>query len=211
VAFSALCAAQSFTVHTVGVEGKLEVRPFLPGSSGAYGPVVRDAGTDGVYRIPLRPEGVYTFDFAKTLKAILWAPGCQIELVSRDLVSDFTRDALYECHPLRTVTLSGMVSPPPATGGPLEVEVHYLANWDHGFFGIGDGPVTDLFLAKVPLDTSGRFTAKIPDFSQDPVTKQKQSASLKLIVVDSNSGNLRASTYLKVQPRYDSEIRFTVR
>ena len=189
-----------------------------------YGSFVHQKDTDGVYRIPLRPENLDTpnFDFAQTLKAILWAPGCQIQLVSSELVTDFARDALCECHPLPTVTLHGAFSPPPAAAGPLLIEVHYQAIWDHGFFPIGDGPVTDLQLASAPFASDGRFTIDIPDFSNDPVTKEKlQSASLKLLVLDANTGNLvailappsdmRTLGDLKILSRYDSEIRFTSR
>ena len=56
IAFSAVCAAQSFSVRTAGVSGEVQVRYFLTGSFGGYGSFVRDADSDGVYRIPLRPE-----------------------------------------------------------------------------------------------------------------------------------------------------------
>lgn len=223
ITFAFCSAAQSFTIRTSGVAGDAHVYYYLTGSFGGYGSPVREADSDGAYRIPLRPEHLDTptLDIAQTLKAIVWSSGCQFQLISVDLVADFHRDALYECHPLPTITLSGAISPPLTAAGPLDVEVRYMAFWDHGFFGIGDGPVADFPVAKAPLE-SGRFEIRIPDFSKDPVTTEQQLAALQLRVIEHKSWNSVATltppvglrdpntNQMKIVPRYDSGIIFGV-
>ena len=224
IVLAVCCAAQSFTIRTTGVTGDVQVQYFLTGSFGGFGSPVREADPDGAYRIPLRPPNLDSFDLypARTLKAIVWSSGCQFQLMSVDLVADFHRDVLYECHPLPTITLSGAISPPLTAAGPLDVEVRYIAFWNHRFFGILDGPVTDFLVAKAPLQSGARFEINIPDFSKDPITTEKPAATLQLRVLEHKSWNSvatlaapadlrdRNTNQMKILPRYDSPRVFVV-
>jgi len=129
---------------------------------------VRDPGEDGAYRIPLEQEGKP----AITLKAILYARGCQFTVLSVDLLSDATRNATFECLQLSTITLRGRISPPPSGAGALDVEIRYLSSWDHKFFGFSDGIVQSFSVGKASLNAGGRFQIQIPDFSKDPITNR---------------------------------------
>ena len=120
VAFCSSCvldAAESFTIRPTAVAVPSEVRYILTGAFGRYGGFVRNPDKDGTYSIPLESEGKP----ANSLKAILYARGCQFTVLSVDLRSDPTRKATFECRELSTITLRGRISPPPPGGGELDV------------------------------------------------------------------------------------------
>jgi hypothetical protein len=199
----------------------------LTGAFGGYGGYVRDVENDGACRIPLFVDR-YTERAgkngtpAKSLKAILYAPGCQFSLLSVDLTATPTRSATFECRHLSTITLRGTISPPLPNLGALDIEVFYLAPWDHKFFGFADGAVQQFSVGKTPLNARGRFQLDIPDFSKDAVTNQMQDAYLEVRVVERSSQNLvkrvvpQADSLdryggLKILPGYDSEVAFSWR
>lgn len=135
-----------FMIRCAGAIGRAEVRYFLTGAFGGYGGFVRDADRDGVYRIPLfvdrRTEQADKRGTpAESLKAILYSPGCQFELLSVDLKATSNRTANFGCRPLPTIRLSGRILPLPTDAGPLDIRILYLAAWDHAFFGFLDGAV----------------------------------------------------------------------
>jgi len=211
-------AGESFTIRSAAAAVPSEVRYFLTGAFGGYGGFVRDPGKDGTHSIPLESAGKP----ARSLKAILYAPGCQFTVLSVDLLSDPTRNATFECRPLSTITLRGRISPPPSGPGKLDVEIRYLASWDHKFFGIGDGLVQSFSVGKAPLSAEGRFQIQIPDFSKDSITNQMQDACLEVLVVVHSSWNiveqvlpsgdlLYRNTGLKILPGYDPDLLFDVR
>jgi hypothetical protein len=214
-----------FTIRSSDVMERLDVRYFLTGAFGGYGGFASDAGRDETYRIPLfvdsrTDRSGETGTPAESLKAILYSAGCQFELLSVDLKAASNRTANFECRPLPTVSFSGRISLPPADARPLDIEVLYIAAWDHGFFGFQDGLVQQFKLGTAPLN-GGRFRVEIPDFSKDVVTAQMQDAYLLVLVVDSGgnlvqqvlpSADLRyRGAGLKILPRYDSELDFTAR
>ncbi|HEV3198234.1 MAG TPA: hypothetical protein VGZ73_10010 [Bryobacteraceae bacterium] len=221
IAFCSGCipgVAESFTIRPTGAAGGLEIRYFLRGAFGGYGAYIHDPDKDGAFPIPLEIEGKPVVG----LKAILYAPGCQFAVLSVDLLSDLTRNATFECRQLSTIALRGVVSPPPAGAGAWDVEILYVASWDHKFFGIGDGFVQTFTLGKALLNAAGRFEIRIPDFSKDGVTSQTQDAYLEVLVVEHSTGKVVEHVYpsdalpygrmdLKVSPEYGPEIWFSPR
>jgi hypothetical protein len=207
--------AESFTIHPAATAGHIEVRYFLTGAFGGYGSLVHDPGEDGAYRIPLEHEGKP----AITLKAILYARGCQFIILSVALMANPTRSATFECNQLSTTTLRGRISPPASNTGDLDVEVRYLSLWGHRLFGIADGAIQSFSLGKTPLDGGSRFQIQIPDFSKDLVTTQMQDAFLKVLIVEHSTWNIverllpsadlqYRKTGLRILPWYDSEVHF---
>ena len=141
---------------------------------------------DGAYRIPLEQEGKP----AKTLKAILYAPGCRLDALSYDMTTDAIRSAGYECRPLPVIRLHGKIAPAPAGDGPLDVSIFYMAPWSHPFFGIADGAIVQFDLGKAQLNEAGEFAIPIPDFSHDPLSIRNGGGYLKFVVIDRQTGNL---------------------
>ena len=211
-------ASESFTINPAAAAiGRIEVRYFLTGAFGGFGSFVRNADRDGAYRIPLEQEG----KLAKSLKAILYAPGCGFVLLSTDLTTTPTRNATFECRPLSTITLRGKISPPPSGGAALDVQVRYVSAWDHKFFGIADGIIEQFSVGKSPLLPEGQFQLQIPNFSKDRVTTQMQDAYLDVLVIEHSTWNiveailpsidLRCGSGLKILPSYDTEVVFSRR
>jgi hypothetical protein len=219
-------ATGSFQIRPAGAI-QMEVRYYLTGGFGGYGGFVRDGDEAGSYRIPLfvdphTERAGENGTPAENLKAILYTPGCQFSLLSVNLTATLTRNATFNCRPLPNTTLTGRISPPLADPKQVDVEILYVASWDHSFFGIGDGAVQQFEVAKTPLDARGRFQLQIPDFSEDIVTTQMQNAYLAVLVVQHSGGNLVQTVLpstellyrnvgLKILPHYDSEISFTRR
>jgi hypothetical protein len=208
-------AAESFTIGSSAAAGRIEVRYGLSGAFGYYGGFVRERDKDGAYRIPLEGDGKP----AKTLKAILYAEGCQFSVLAVDLLSDPTRSETFECVPLSKIPLHGRISPRPTATGALDVEIYYVAAWDHKFFGFGDGMVQMFSLGKAPLDAEGRFEIPIADFSKDRITNERKDAYLQLIVREHSTWNTvkwvvppadlqYENMGLKILPWYGSEIPF---
>lgn len=212
-------AAGSFTIRSTGGVRRIEVRYFLlTGPFSGYGGFVRQADKGGAYRIPLEQDG----NPAKRLKAILYAQGCQFELVSADLTAEPTRSATYECRQLPTTTLKGRISPPPSGAGRLDVEVRYFPGWDHKFFGISKGMIEQFSVGKGPLLSGGRFRVDIPNFSKDAITQKMQDGFLQVLVIEHSTGVIVASLMpppglrygrsdLKILPSYTPEVTFESR
>jgi hypothetical protein len=209
-----LGAAESFTIISSAAAGRIEVRYGLSGTFGYRGGFVGEPDKDGAFRIPLETEGKP----AKTLKAILYAEGCQFSVLSVDLLSDPTRNKTFECVPLSKITLRGRISPAPSATGALDVVIDYVAEWDHKFFNLGDGIVQTFRLGIAPLDAEGRFEIPIADFSRDRITNERNDAYLQLIVREHSTWNtvtwivppadLQYNIGLKILPWYGSEILF---
>lgn len=205
----------------------MEVRYFLEGEFGGFGGFVREADEDGVYQIPLFVDrqteraGDYGTP-AESLKAILYAAGCQFNLLSVNLKANDIRTATFACTPLPHLTLHGKISPPVPDPEGADVEIWYEASWDHRFFGLRDGMVQQFSIAITRLAADGRFQVEIPDFSKDAVTTQMQDAYLEVFVI-AHSGRDRIqmtvppanlqhdSIGLKILPHYDSEVSFSFR
>jgi hypothetical protein len=207
-------AAESFTIGSSAAVGRVEVRYGLSGAFGYYGGFVSERDKDGAYRIPLESGGKP----AKILRAILYAEGCQFSVLEVDLLSDPKRNEMFECVPLSKIPLHGRISPPPSASEALDVEIYYVAAWDHKFFHLGDGMVQMFSLGKAPLDGEGRFEIAIADFSKDRITNERNDAYLQLMVREHSTGNivtwvvppadLQENIGLKILPWYGSEILF---
>jgi len=215
---SGAAEAESFTIRSPAAVGRIEVRYFLTGAFGGYGSFVPDSDEDGAYRIPLEQDG----RMATSLKAILYAQGCQFTILSVDLLSDSTRTATFGCQALSSITLAGKVLAAPSSTRALDVEVRYLSSWDHKLFGIKDGMIQSFSVGKAPLKAGGRFQIQIPDFSRDRVTIEMQEAFLELLVVEHSTWNIVERVLpsgdlqyegvgLKILSSYNSEISFVGR
>jgi len=193
--------ADSFIIRSgAATTSRTEVRYYLTGPFGGYGSFVPNPDKDGAYRVPLEQEGRR----ANSLKAILYAGGCQFTILSLDLKTNPTRSMTFECRQLSTIPLNGRILPPPSHPGALDVEVRYLSLWDHKFFGILNGPVESFSVGKAPLIAGGRFRLEIPDFSKDVVTRQMQDASLQVLVIEYSTSNLVEEVLPQLELRYQN-------
>ena len=151
---------------------------------GGYGGFIQDPDKDGAYSIPLQQDRKP----AESLKAILYAPSCQFDILSLDLLSNPTRSATFECRHLPTISLRGRISPLPLAGERLFLTISYEAWWDHHFFGFADGMVQSFKVGTAFVQSDGHFQVQIPDFSKDRVTNEMQDASLRVLVLGHQDG-----------------------
>lgn len=87
---------------------------------------------------------------------------------------------------------SGKVDLPGDIGKQLyDLDIAYMAYWAHQFFGIEDGFVTTIRLARVTPDQDGMFELQLPDFSKDAMTKSSQlDAGIEFIAREQRTGNI---------------------
>jgi len=130
----------------------------------------------------------------KSLKAVLYAPGCEIDLIRADDLRNGDHEAQFACHPLPALDIPA-VFPRPAELNPyqLDVEVNYIAPWAHEFFGIADGAAMSIMIASITAGRDGSFRLHLPDFSKDPLyATLEKNAELHFYVRERSSGNLVA-------------------
>ena len=158
---------------------------------------------------------------AETLKVVLYSPGCQIVTLAVPSLSESNRTAEVSCEDLPPMTFNGKVDlPEPLRRRPYEVEITYMAYWELRFFGITEGPVPTLGLARVTPDPDGAFHLLLPNFAKDRVTESfHREAGLRFIAREPNTGNIvsflvpanvqGANTRdLPIKPKYPTEVVF---
>jgi hypothetical protein len=125
---------------------------------GGYGEYVKREKGKSAYEMMAAVDGRP----AKTMKVIAYLPGCEIVILAFQV--EDKNEQMLPCHRLGTILFSGQIASLPVGRGAPEVEVRYVAVWDHPFFGITDGPVTTIHVASSVPDQSGRFAVELPDF-----------------------------------------------
>jgi hypothetical protein len=163
----------------------VHIEYFLTGPFGGYGGFVRAESKRTSLEIDPFVEG----RLAENIKIIAYLPGCEI------ITLDFTFSGTHverrlDCYPLGSVTFQGQVLLPAGAGKQNgEVEIRYLAFWSHEFFGISDGPVTEIRLATVRPDRYGKFETTLPDLYKQYGLGY---GAIELILRDGNTGNVIA-------------------
>lgn len=167
--FSAEIAAAEFVIRVTPAarRGELQVRYFLSGEFGGLsGFETRAVDADGV-AIPGESQGKPV----KSLRAVLFLPGCEMDTVRAGDLSSGPREARFLCRPLATTRLQGRAGRSlPEPGRRATVAVYYLAHWTHAFFGITDGAVPMFDLGSAPLAADGGFEVTVPDFAADAIS-----------------------------------------
>ncbi|HEY6491210.1 MAG: hypothetical protein WCC26_17515 [Terracidiphilus sp.] len=189
----------------------VHINYFLTGPFGGYGGFVTPASGRSSYEIIAAVDGKP----AERVKLIFYAPGCQIETLDIQMQSQTVSQQLL-CVPLAQKILHGQIMPAPITQQLSEVEVTYLAMWDHRFFGIGDGLVTTIPVATAIPDQNGNFEVTLPDFSAQANLGE---AEFRFTLREIKTGNIiaflspaddaRGPQGLKVEASYSPLIRFS--
>jgi hypothetical protein len=203
--------------------GKVQAQYFSEGSFGGYGESVVEKS--GEHRILLH-TGVKGTP-AESLKAILYAPGCQIVTIDVPNLAESSHQSDFKCRPLPTIAFRGKIESREQIADPRAVvNVQYVAFWSHHFFGIADGIVSTFEIATVPLEPGSIFHVVLPDFSKDAVTTSylatlpEPNAELRFMVRDAKTWNIigklvvqnarRAFDGLQIESVYPPEVVFTL-
>jgi hypothetical protein len=140
----------------------VQISYFMGGPGGASGGYVKAEKNQPKYVIDAVVEG----KAATEMKVVAYLPGCEIVTLDIPLHGETAEQRLV-CKPLASISLHGQIFPVSITQDqPVEVEVSYLAEWAHGFYGIQDGPITTIHIATVLPDGDGKFVVELPDLNQ---------------------------------------------
>ena len=114
----------------------VQINYFMIGPFGGYGDFVRAEKGRSTYGIVASLVGKP----AANVKVIAYLPGCEIATLEIPTQGTNLSRSL-SCKLLGRILLRGQISPISITQDyqPAEVEVDYLAMWDHQFFSIMDG------------------------------------------------------------------------
>ena len=194
----------------------VQVRYFLTGDFGVYSSstTARDVGN----KIAIR--SVDEAKSPRTLKAIVYAPGCQFVTISVEELTAGSREGEFQCQKLPTTQFRGRFPISGLEGKNLQVEVLYACRWARQFFNIFQGAVSPFSLSKTAVEADGSFTIELPDFAQDPLWPSlSNDAALMFFVVDAGSGqrlttlklpgDLPSAGFLRVATSYPAEVEFT--
>jgi hypothetical protein len=161
----------------------VQIQYFMSGSFGGVGNFIKQQ--PGLHAYQLVASGT-------DVKVIAYMPGCQIETL--ELIPEMPKTHALECRPSPPVTLTGKVNQRSLlVGKHAEVEASYLATWDHQFFGIADGAVSQFTVATATPDGDGVFTLSLPDFSRDPVSiSWREKGEWQILLREVGTGNIIA-------------------
>lgn len=140
----------------------VQINYFMTGAFGGYGDFVTAEKGHAGYDIAASVGGKP----ATNVKVIAFLPGCDLVTMDIPVRSEQSSRRLI-CEPLQQIVLHGQIAMSPAIQ-PSQIEVTYLADWDHKFFGFSDGPVTTIRIATAHPDQQGRFEVSLPDFHLQP-------------------------------------------
>jgi len=200
----------------------VQISYFLIGPFGGYGRYTEQRAGLPSYEISALVEGKTPSE----IRMIVYASGCEIKTFVLPLTEDSRVKQEFECQRAATVHLSGQIVPTELAGeNNAELVVNYMAYWAHGFFGIGDGIVTEFQFATVSPDSNGVFQVELPYFTADVAAASSQrSAGFRLFLRDSKTWNHIASNLepempdlrrkdhgFQIRSRYPDGLRFTAR
>jgi hypothetical protein len=104
---------------------------------------------------------------ADRIKAILYAPGCDIQTLDVKLTGSDTRYS-FICQRVVDLEIHGILARPDRLWRhKVKLQARYIARWAGPFLGLGDTLITSIPVGDtVELTADGRFHLLLPDFSQ---------------------------------------------
>jgi len=159
---------------------------------------------------------------AAGIRAILYAPGCALQILDAALPRGENPAFLFVCQPARSIRISGTIARPGGFAGHrLTVQAKYVARWAQPFLGLDASIVTSIPVSD-PADVSPdrRFSLTVPDLPQDA----GHPGELQLWAREGSGGDLLAQLIpardspvertkmggLRIQDGYPSAIPFSL-
>jgi hypothetical protein len=133
------------------------------------------------------------------LKAILYAPGCQIKTLDLAVTESRAYEYSFQCKALPEIEITGrLIRLDRLYGYKVRIEAKYVADWAPAFFKYRDGTVTAIPLGGAAfLDSENSFRLPVPDFSKDEIVGSRDRAGeLEIWARDQASGRLIAQLRL---------------
>src|SRR5215831_2881846 len=107
--------------------------PVNPESVQVHYYLTGDFGAHGGFQVETHDQEIVirldqTSKPPKTLKAVLYAPGCEIDLIRADDLKNGDHEAQFDCHPLPALDIPAAFPRPAALNAyQLDVETNYIA------------------------------------------------------------------------------------
>jgi len=108
---------------------------------------------------------------AARIKAVVYAPGCEIQTLDLPLSNSNNPEYSFVCHPLTSVWITGKLTQTERLSGrEVNVQARYIARWAQPFLGLGAGiPLTIPARDVASLSADNSFRISVPDLSRDPL------------------------------------------
>jgi hypothetical protein len=121
---------------------------------------------------------------ADRIKAILYAPGCAIEMFDVAIAGTEDLPYVFTCKPITTMTIAGrLIRTDQLNSSDFTVQAKYIARWAPGFLGIAEEiPLTIRLDDRTAITPDGRFRLSVPDFGLE-------DSELQLWAVDQETGS----------------------
>jgi len=161
---------------------------------------------------------------ATRIKALLYAPGCAIQILDLPVSGSNNQQYSFICRPLLSVSIAGALTRSDRLyGREVKLQAKYVARWAQSLLELGDGIVTAIPVGDVAyLSPDGRFRLSVPDLSQDPLAgASDHPGELQIWARDKTSDDIVAQLIpaapraiktrmggLKIQSEYPSETVF---
>jgi hypothetical protein len=151
------------------------------------------------------------------MKAILYAPGCEIQTLDLKLTGSDTQYS-FICQPVVDLEIHGILSRPDRLWRhKVKLQAKYIAGWAGSFLGLGDTLITSIPVGGTTEPSAdGRFHLLLPGFFQSPgrsgefriVATDETKESVVAMLVPPKSVRTRMGG-LVVSKDYPGELIFT--
>jgi hypothetical protein len=118
---------------------------------------------------------------ADRMKAILYAPGCEIQTLDLKLTGSDTRYS-FICWRVADLEIHGILARPDRLWRhKVKLQAKYIPRWADSFLGLGDTLITSIPVGDTTeISADGRFHLLLPDFSQNP----GRSGEFRIVATD---------------------------
>jgi hypothetical protein len=161
---------------------------------------------------------------ANRIRALLYAPGCAIEVLDLPVSYPGSQPYSFICRSLPDVPLAGtIIRTDRLFGRKVRLQAYYVARWASSFLGIADEIVTLIPIGETnDISASGGFRLSLPDLSHDALAGSPEHSGeiqiwareaatdkivAQLIPVGPETGETMVGG-LKIQAAYPSETVF---
>jgi hypothetical protein len=155
---------------------------------------------------------------ADSMKAILYAPGCEIQTLDLKFTGSDSPRYSFICQRVPDLEIHGILARSDRLWRhQVRLQANYIAGWTESFLGLGDTLITSSPVGDpTDLSTDGRFRLLLPDFSQNPgrsgefriVAKDQTNEAVVAMLVPPKSVRTRMGG-LVVRRDYADELIFT--
>lgn len=152
------------------------------------------------------------------MKAILYAPGCEIQTLDLKLTGSDSPRHSFICQRVPDLEIHGILARSDRLWRhKVRLQANYIAGWTGSFLGLGDTLITSIPVGDpTDLSADGRFRLLLPDFSQNPgrsgefriVAKDQTNEAVVAMLVPPKSVRTRMGG-LVVRRDYADELIFT--